>query len=325
MHVAVTGAGGQLGVDLVEAFAAVGEAEGGGPSDAGQTDGVTVTALDHETLDVADRDQVHATIRELAPGVVVNAAAWTDVDGCEADEDRCHRVNALGPWWLAQACAETGATLVHVSTDYVFSGAAPTGPGGRPRGWTEFDPVAPANAYGRAKAAAEELIRTTLHEHHIVRTAWLSGAQGANFVRTMLELGATRDRIEVVTDQVSSPTVTRDLAAATVEVVAHGQYGTVHRTNQGRCTRADLARAVFELAGLDVEVVDTTSVRMARPAPRPTWSVLDDRHARTQGFSELPHWRDGLRRLLLELGAVTADDDPDPTATDGDRPERLSP
>ncbi len=295
MHIAVTGAGGQLGVDLVDAFAADGATE---------ADAVTVTALAHDALDVADRDAVHAALRELAPDVVVNAAAWTDVDRCEADEDRCHRVNALGPWWLAQACASTGATLVHTSTDYVFSGPPPTGAGGRPRGWTEFDPVAPVNAYGRAKAAAEELIRATLREHHIVRTAWVSGARGGSFVGTMLELGASRDRIEVVADQVSSPTVTRDLATAIVEVVAQGRHGTVHRTNRGRCTRADLARAVYELAGMDIEVVETTSARLSRPAPRPTWSVLDDRHARTQGLSDLPHWHDGLRRLLAELGAL---------------------
>jgi dTDP-4-dehydrorhamnose reductase len=120
----------------------------------------------------------------------------------------------------------------------------------------------------------------------------------------MLEVGPTRGRLEVVADQVSSPTVTRDLAAALVEVVERGRYGTVHRTNQGHCSRADLARAVFELADLDVEVVDTTSARLARPAPRPSWSVLDDRHARTQGLTDLPHWRGGLARLLAELGAT---------------------
>lgn len=304
MHIVVTGAGGQLGVDLVEVVAGTGASERAGPSDAPPADEVTITALDHQALDVADPDAVHACIRDLAPDVVINGAAWTDVDGCETDQDRCHRVNALGPWWLAQACQASGATLVQISTDYVFAGPPPTGPAGRPRGWTEFDPVAPCNAYGRAKAAGEDLVRTTLREHHIVRTAWVSGARGSNFVRTMLELGATRDRVEVVTDQVSSLTVTRDLAAAIVDVIAHGRYGTVHRTNQGRCSRAALARAIFAEAGMDVEVVDTTSARLARPAARPAWSVLDDRHARTQGLADLPHWRDGLQRLLEELGAL---------------------
>ncbi|MFP4149126.1 MAG: dTDP-4-dehydrorhamnose reductase [Nitriliruptoraceae bacterium] len=299
MQVVLTGAGGQLGLDLADALAAPWPPMAG--ADAGE---VSVTALDRAVLDVGDRAAVHAAVRELAPDVLVNCAAWTDVDGCEADEDRCHRVNALGPWWLAEACAATGARLVHLSTDHVFSGPAPTGPGGRPRGWSEFDAVAPGNAYGRAKAAAEELVRATLREHQIVRTSWLSGARGRNFVRTLLELGEHRDRLEVVTDQVGAPTVTRDLATAIVEVIAHGRYGTVNRTNQGWCSRADLARAVFELAGLDVEVIDATSARLTRPAPRPAWSVLDDRHARTQGLSDLPHWRDGLRRLLQELGQL---------------------
>jgi dTDP-4-dehydrorhamnose reductase len=304
VHVVLTGASGQLGLDLVDAFAAP-SPPGDDHAGSGRTPtGSTVTPLDRAALDVADRDAVHAAVRELAPDVVINAGAWTDVDACEADEDRCHRTNALGPWWLAQACAAAGATLVQISTDYVFSGVAPTGPAGRPRGWTEFDPVSPCNAYGRAKAAAEVLVRSTLREHHIVRTAWVSGARGANFVRTMLEHGATRGRLEVVSDQVSSPTVTRDLAAAIVEVITHGRYGTVHRTNEGRCSRADLARAIFELTDRDVEVVDTTSARLDRPAARPTWSVLDDRHARTQGLTPLPHWRDGLARLLAELGAA---------------------
>jgi dTDP-4-dehydrorhamnose reductase len=306
VHVVLTGAGGQLGVDLADAFSAPGPdgLDRGASSGHTPTGGSTVTPLDRAALDVADRDAVLAAGRELAPDVVVNAGAWTDVDGCEADEDRCHRVNALGPWWLAEACAAVGATLVQISTDYVFSGTAPIGPGGRSRGWTEFDPVAPANAYGRAKVAAEELVRSTLREHHIVRTAWVSGARGSNFVRTMLERGPTRGRLEVVADQVSSPTVTRDLATAIVEVVERGRYGTVHRANHGHCSRADLARAIFELGDVDVEVVDITSARLGRPAPRPTWSVLDDRHARTQGLTELPHWRDGLARLLAELGVT---------------------
>ncbi|MFP4310735.1 MAG: dTDP-4-dehydrorhamnose reductase [Nitriliruptoraceae bacterium] len=283
MQVVLTGAGGQLGLDLADALAAPRPPVAG--ADAGA---VSVTPLDRAALDVANRASVHAAVRDLAPDVVVNCAAWTDVDGCEADEDRCHRVNALGPWWLAEACAATGARLVHLSTDHVFSGAAPIGPRGRPRGWNEFDAIAPGNAYGRAKAAAEELIRATLREHHIVRTSWLSGARGGNFVRTLLELGEHHDRLEVVADQVGAPTVTRDLATAIIEVIAHGRYGTVHRTNQGRCSRADLARAVFALAGLDVEVVDTISARLTRPARRPSWSVLDDRHARTQGSATCP-------------------------------------
>lgn len=285
MKVLVTGAGGQLGLDLLDAFA-----------------DVEVVGLTRTALDVADPAAVAASVAEVAPDVVVNAAAWTGVDACEDDEDRAHRVNALGPWWLAQACARHDATLVQLSTDYVFSGPAPLGPDDEPRGWTEFDPISPANAYGRSKAAGDALVREALDRHHIIRTAWVNGARGSNFVTTMLRLGRERGQVSVVTDQVGSPSFTRDLAVAVREVVEAELYGTVNRTGVGQCSWFELAEAVFELAGLDVEVAPTTSAAFGRPAARPEWSVLDDRHARTQGLSPLSHWRDGLARLLSELG-----------------------
>ena len=285
MRILLTGAGGQLGRDLARVY--------------GDHD---VVARSHAELDVGDETAIERTMREVQPELVLNAGAWTDVDGCERDEDRAHRVNALGPWWLARACARSSATLVQISTDYVFPGRAPTGPGGAPRGWTEFDPIDPLNAYGRSKAASEALVRQTLAEHHLIRTAWVNGAGGRNFVTTMLRLGAEHGRVRVVTDQVGSPTFTGDLAVAIREVTDSGRFGTLHRTNAGHCSWFDLATAVFELAGMDVEVAPTTTAGFARPAPRPDWSVLDDRHSRTQGLSALPHWRDGLARMLAELG-----------------------
>ena len=284
MRVLLTGAGGQLARDLAEVYA-----------------DHDLIARSHAELDLGDEAAIEQSMREVQPELVLNAGAWTDVDGCERDEDRAHRVNALGPWWLARGCARSGATLVQISTDYVFPGQAPLGPGGEPRGWSEFDPVAPLNAYGRSKAASEALVRETLREHHLIRTAWVNGAGGRNFVSAMLKLGAEHGRVRVVTDQVGSPTFTRDLAAAIREVTDAGRYGTLHRTNTGSCSWFELATAVFELSGMDVEVAPTTSAEFARPAPRPAWSVLDDRHARTQGLSALPHWRDGLARMLAEL------------------------
>ena len=291
MKVLVTGAGGQLGRDLVEAFAEVAPGVG------------DLVAIEHGNLDVADEGAVRTAVEAYRPEVVVNAGAWTDVDGCEADPARAHRVNALGPWWLARACRRLGARLVTVSTDYVFPGVAPLDGAGQPRGWSEFDPVAPINAYGRSKAAGEQLVRATLPEHHIVRTAWVSGARGRNFVATMLRLGRERGAVTVVDDQFGSPTCTRDLASAIVELAGSDRYGTWHRANTGSCSWHDLAVAIFELAGMDVEVARQPSSALDRPAPRPGWSVLDQTHAHEAGFTVLPHWRDGLARLLEELGA----------------------
>lgn len=284
MKVLITGAGGQLGLDLIDAF---------GDHDA--------TALTRQQLDVADQTVVSQAVDGLRPDLVVNAAAWTDVDGCEADEDRAHRVNALGPWWLARACADIGAELVTFSTDYVFDGAAPLDGQGQPRPLTEFDPVDPINAYGRSKAAGETLVRQALDRHYIVRTAWVCGARGNNFVRTMLRLAREREHLAVVDDQIGSPTFTRDLAAATVELAGSGLYGTWNRTNNGQCSWHDLAGATFELGGLDVDLRRQPSSALDRPAPRPAWSVLSATHASAAGLSSLRDWRSGLANLVDEL------------------------
>jgi dTDP-4-dehydrorhamnose reductase len=303
VRVLVTGAGGQLGQALVTAFA-----------------DHDVTGLTRDHLDVTDESAVAAAVAELDPAVAVNAAAYTDVDGCEADPDRAHAVNALGPWWLARACARTGATLVHVSTDYVFGGppgpAAPSDAAGARRGWTEFDALAPVNAYGRSKAAGEALVRRTLPTHHLVRTAWLYGAGGHNFVRTMLRLGHEGRPVRVVDDQVGNPTAVPDLAAAIRELAVSGRYGTWHRTNRGQASWFALARGVFALAGLEVELSARSSATLDRPAPRPAWSVLDDRHATLAGLTPLAPWPDALARVLDELGELR---DPDALAG-GDAP-----
>lgn len=293
MGVLITGAGGQLGHDLLAAF-----------------DGHEPVGLTHEQLDVGDEAAVVAAARDLEPDLVVHAAAYTDVDGCEQDPDRAHRVNALGAWWVARACRLVGAPMVMVSTDYVFDGTAPRGPDGRRRGLTEFDPVAPLNTYGRSKAAGERLVRETLREHYIVRTAWLCGAAGSNFVTAMLDIGRERGRASVVDDQLGCPTFTADLAASIRELAVSGRYGTYHRTNAGRCSWHDLAAAVFELAGLEVELSAQSSDDLERAAPRPGWSVLSDRHSRLSGLSPLPHWREGLAGLLAELNALAPERQP---------------
>jgi dTDP-4-dehydrorhamnose reductase len=295
MKVLITGAGGQLGHELCRAFA-----------------DHDVVGLAHDALDITVEAAVAAAVDELGPELVVNAAAWMDVDGCEADGARAHAVNALGPWWLARACARSAATLVHVSTDYVFGGALdqdrPREADGTPRGWSEFDPVAPVNVYGRSKAAGETLVRQTLPSHHIVRTSWVHGPHGHNFVRTMLRLGHEGMQLRVVDDQIGSPTATPDLAVAIRELAVSGRFGTWHRTNRGRCSWFDLARATFALADLDVDLAPQPSRALERPAPRPAWSVLDATHATASGLNPLPHWVDGLARVLDELGELRRPD-----------------
>ena len=250
MKVLVTGAKGQLGLDLLDAFA-----------------DHDVVGVDVDDFDLADEPAVWAAVRDVAPELVVHAGAWTDVDGCEGDPDQAHRVNALGPWWIARACHEAGASMVMLSTDYVFDGRGGVSQPGvdEPRPYTEFDPVTPLNVYGHAKAAGERLIRETLREHYIVRTAWVNGARGKNFVKTMLRVGREQGKASVVDDQVGSPTFTRDLAAAIRELSVTGRYGTYHRTNSGTCSWFELATATYELAGSRRGRV-TDVVGRARPA-----------------------------------------------------------
>lgn len=280
MRVLVTGAAGQLGHDLLDAFA-----------------GDELVGLDRNRLDVTDEAAVVAAVRDHRPEVVVHAAAFTKVDACESEPDTAWQVNTLGPWWVARACDLVGAAMVYVSTDYVFDGRA-----GRP--YTEFDRPNPLSMYGRSKEAGEQLVRATLAAHYIVRTSWVHGAHGGNFARTMLRLAAERDELQVVDDQTGSPTFTFDLAPAIRWLAVSGRHGTYHVTNTGHCTWFEFARAVFDEAGVSVKVAPIDTATFGAPAPRPMFGVLDNRLSRLVGMSPLPEWRSSLRRLLAELGAA---------------------
>ncbi len=282
MRVLLTGNRGQLGQDLTDTFA-----------------DVDLVGVDIQEVDIADEAQVQALVRDVQPTHIINSAAYTAVDACEDHADLAHQVNALGPWYLARAAKDVGASLVHISTDYVFDGTGT-------EALTEFDAVAPLGVYGRTKAAGEQLVRETLPEHHIVRTAWVNGARGNNFVKTMLRLGRERDELGVVADQHGSPTFTRDLAPAIREIIEAGRHGTVHRTNAGQCTWYDLAVATFEEAGVDVVVKPLTTAEYPTKSARPAWSVLSNDHARLQGLTELRPWREGLQRMLAELAELEA-------------------
>ena len=275
----VTGAAGQLGSEIVEALQALGHG---------------VIACDRSALDVADRDQVLQVVGAACPETVVHAAAWTDVDGCEGDGDRAWRVNALGTRHVAEAARLVGARVCYVSTDYVFDGTSR-------RPYTEWDDPCPASVYGRSKLAGERVLGPG---DTVVRTSWLCGRRGRNFVKTMLGLGARGEPFDVVDDQHGCPTFADDVAAVIAQLVSGRLPGTFHVTNQGATTWFVLARDALALAGFDpglVRPVATSELRPPRPAPRPAYSVLDNAALRLSGLPLLPDHHEPLERLVKEI------------------------
>lgn len=282
----VTGAAGMLGRDLLAVLGADPEAK--------------VTALRRADLDITDPAAVRAAVE--GHQVVVNCAAWTDVDGAESAEQAATTVNGAGVRHLAQACAETGALLLHVSTDYVL-------PGDAEQPYPEDAPTSPVNAYGRSKLAGEQAVAELLPQSgYTVRTAWLYGEHGANFVATMLKLAAQRDTLDVVDDQHGQPTWSRALAERLAELgraalAGRAPAGVYHGTATGRTTWFGLAREAYRLSGLDPERIrPTTSAAFARPAVRPAFSVLAHGRWAEAGLEPLAPWQDMLALALREPG-----------------------
>jgi dTDP-4-dehydrorhamnose reductase len=287
MRLLVTGGAGMLGQAVAAAATRLGH---------------DVVALSRAELDVTDADHVRRVVAAAEPRAVVNCAAWTDVDGAETAEEAATAVNGDGAGNVARAAAEVGARIVHVSTDYVFDGERAHAGGGAGEPWIESDPVNPLGAYGRSKLAGEEQVAAATPEHAIVRTAWLYGAGGRNFVDTMLALGDERDEVSVVTDQVGSPTWTVHLAEGLVELAERGNdVGILHATGGGSCSWYELAVEVFDRAGMRCRVLPTTSDRFPRPARRPAYSVLGTERDEAP---VLPPWQDGVAAYLSEKAVV---------------------
>jgi len=276
MRVAITGAAGMLGVDVAAAL---------------RLGGHEPLALTRQTLDITDHQAVCRLLAEQAPEVVIHCAAWTDVDGCEQNPEQAFRVNALGTWHVAAACRQLGTNLIYVSTDFVFDGE-------NPGGYTEFDPPRPINFYGASKLAGEELVRELVPGHFIVRSSWLFGVHGRNFVERILERAHAEPEVPVVQDQVGSPTYTSDLAGAVVRLLDSSLFGTYHITNQGRCSWAEFAQEILRQVGSDCRVKPTAAAQWPSPARRPRCSVLRNYALELQGKPLLRPWQEALAEYL---------------------------
>jgi dTDP-4-dehydrorhamnose reductase len=281
VKILITGSKGQLGQELAETL----------PEQAHEA-----VALSRSELDVADIRAVERAIEAHSPELVINAAAYTNVDGCETETDLAYSVNSLGPRNLAQTCERRGCELLHVSTNYVFDGR-----GDRP--YEPFDTPTPLSAYGRSKLAGEEYVKHLSSRWYIVRSAGVYG-RGRNFVRTMLRVARERDVLKVKDDEFISPTYARDLAEGIIKVVEAGRYGLYHLTNAGSCSWYEFTQEIFRLAEVEVELVPIPSSEYPLPAARPANGILS-----SLGSPKLRHWRDALADYLEReavLGGPTA-------------------
>ncbi len=279
MRILITGAGGQVGHELVTAFA-----------------DHDVTALDHAALEVADRESVLAAVTTVHPDAIVHSAAWTAVDACEADPDRAFAANAIGTRNVAEAARRVGATVCTFSTDYVFDGT-------KPEPYTEWDEPNPQSVYGRSKLGGEQELASDA-DSLILRISWVCGAHGNNMVKTILRLAGEHDTLSFVDDQRGHPTFADDLAGMVRRLVIERYTGLFHVTNQGAASWFEFARAVLESSGQDperVKPIATTDLDPPRPAPRPANSVLDNAALRLSGVPLLPHYRESLDRLVATL------------------------
>jgi dTDP-4-dehydrorhamnose reductase len=278
MRILITGAGGQLGRDLADVWG----------------DHHEVVPCGREQLDLSSRDSVLSAICSVQPDAIVHGGAWTAVDACESDPDRAFQVNSLGTRHVADGARIVGARVLYVSTDYVFDGRE------RERPYTEWDEPNPVSVYGRSKLGGERELDPATST--IVRTSWVCGFRGKNFVKTMLRLAGERETWGVVNDQRGCPTFTSDLAQMIRRLVVGRLPGVFHVSNSGETTWFELARATLEYAGLDPERVQPISTAdYPTPAPRPAYSVLDNAAMRLQGIPLLPDWHEPLERLVKEL------------------------
>jgi len=275
MKVLIIGSEGMLGHDLVDILSAENE--------------ISTTTID--TLDITDIEKTIETVKNIDPDVVVHAAAFTDVDGSETNENLAYKVNVLGTRNVAVACSEVDTALVYICTDYVFDGT-------KGSSYYEYDQTNPLGVYGKTKYLGEVCIRDILNKFYIVRTSWLYGLHGPNFITTMLKLAEKMDSISVVADQIGSPTYTVDLATAISELIKKPAYGTYHITNSDNCSWYEYAQKIFENAGIDIELNPVSTEEFGSPAPRPKYSVLENYNWKMEGFPKIRSYKEALREYM---------------------------
>lgn len=272
----VTGASGQLGSDIILELKRRKE---------------KFIAIDMAELDIADKNAVHGFLRLHKPSSVIHCAAYTAVDAAEYNPDLCMAVNAFGTENLAKACRDIDAEMIYISTDYVFDGN-----GDKP--YETDSPTGPISVYGKSKLAGEKAVLQYLGKYYIVRTSWVFGENGNNFVKTMLCLAQTKDEINVVDDQIGSPTYTPDLAVLLCDMIMSGKYSVYHATNEGFCSWAQFAQEIMKLSGSECKVNPIPSEQYPTKAARPRNSRLSKDSLDKAGFARLPDWRDALERFI---------------------------
>lgn len=276
MKILVTGANGQLGHDVC-----------------GEVGGEAI-GIDIADLDITDGAAVSVHIEKLRPDAIIHCAAYTAVDKAESEPELCHAVNALGTQHLAEAAKSVGAKFLYISTDYVFDGTLD-----RPH--ETYDAPNPLSVYGRTKLEGEQAVKSAIEKYFIIRTSWVFGTNGGNFVKTMLQLGRERGAVNVVADQFGAPTYTQDLANLITQMIRSEKYGVYHATNEGVCSWYEFACEIFRRADMDVSVIPVTAYEYPTAAVRPKNSRLSKRSLTDAGFDLLQDWRDALGRFLVEV------------------------
>jgi len=275
VKIALTGSNGMLGYDIKNVFA--------------KDELISLTRKD---LDITDLDRACAIIKRIKPDYLIHAAAFTDVDGAELDPEKAYLINGIGTRNLTIACEESKCPIIYISSDYVFEGI-------KKEPYNEWDPRNPVNKYGLSKLLGENFVTSLTNRFYIVRTSWLYGRNGKNFVDTISRLLSEKEEIDVVNDQIGSPTYTHDLAATLKELIGRG-YGTYHAANSSSCSWFDFALEIANIKGSTTKVKPVTSEKFKRPAKRPSFSVLGSTMLKLEGLGELRHWKEALQAYIDE-------------------------